>query len=237
MSKKVIRLLSSLFFYLSYFYINSSMASVVIDGTRIVLGGVNNQVVHFKNVGNTPYIVQVDGMDYNRSENQSKASPPLVATPNVFKMGAEGSQLVRLILIKKDLPQDKESIFNMSFRQIPGDNKADEGKNKIKLILVSKVKVIYRPEKVAAFSHDSEGELFYEYSKGKLIVTNNSPNVISINTIRDKGQKITDDMTILPYNKYTVTLKNNTHASTLSAYILDDYGVAVAYKIKAKQQQ
>lgn len=236
MNNKLIHSLLVVFLVLSFFNTNSAQSSVVIDGTRIVLNGVSNQVIHFKNIGQTPYIVQVAGDNYKQDKVQvsDRSHPPLIATPAAFKISGNGNQIVRLLLLQKNLPTDRESLFKLNFTQIPGLEKSSENQNQIRLILSSSVKVIYRPTNVSQFSDKTADKLSYHYSNGNFIISNDSPNILSINSIKDNNKKIAGEMTILPYNKYSLPLKNAIHDRLLTAFVLNDYGVSVLFKMKEK---
>lgn len=193
-----------------------SQAAVVMNASRIVMEGISEKTVTFDNTSENPYIVQIE------SDNSEK--PDFIAMPPIFKIKEKGGQTVKIKLSSRSLPQDKESLFFMNFTQIPGARKNEDNSNRLNIVISSRLKIIYRPKSVNAFTAKEENKISYRVQSGKLIVTNNSPNVISIREINNGKHVLAEKITLLPGDNYS-TLTNYRLSGPLRAVIINDYGM------------
>jgi len=90
----------------------SSLASVVMTGTRVIYpGGAKERSIQFSNQDDAPSVVQVWIDSGNPDSTPETADAPFVVTPPVFRIEPKSGQTARLIFTGKDLPQDRESVF------------------------------------------------------------------------------------------------------------------------------
>ncbi|MGC0862026.1 fimbrial biogenesis chaperone [Pantoea agglomerans] len=202
-----------------------SQAAVVMNASRIVMEGIGEKTVTFDNTSENPYIVQIE------SDNNQK--PDFVAMPPIFKIKEKGGQTVKIKLSSSSLPQDKESVFYMNFTQIPGVRKNQDDSNRLNIVIRSRLKIIYRPKSVNAFSEKEESKVSYIVQSGKLIVSNNSPNVLSIREISNGKQVLAKTITLLPGGNYSTLIKDRL-SGPLRAVIINDYGMPLNIMIADK---
>lgn len=201
-----------------------SQAAVVMNASRVVMEGSTEKTVTFDNTSDTPFIVQV--------EPDNSGEPDFVAMPPVFKIKEKGGQTVKIKLLSGSLPRDKESLFYLNFTQIPGVRKDDSGENKLNIIIRSRLKIIYRPESVKAFSEKEAGSVSYNLQKGKLVVSNHSPNVLSILEVTQGKHVLAQQFTMLPGASYSTEVKDLHFSGPLHAAMINDYGMPVNFLIK-----
>lgn len=202
-----------------------SHAAVVLNASRIVMEGVSEKTVTFDNTSETPYIVQIE------SDNIEK--PDFIAMPPIFKIKGKGGQTVKLKLSPSSLPQDKESLFYMNFTQIPGVKKNEDDSNRLNIVIRSVLKIIYRPKSVNAFSVGDESKISYRVQSGKLIVTNKTPNILSIRDISDGKYILAGKITLLPSENYSTPVKGHL-SGPLRAVMINDYGTPFNINITDK---
>ncbi|MEJ8809568.1 molecular chaperone [Variovorax ureilyticus] len=181
--RRKVRLLLSLF--VAGFAAFSSLASVVMTGTRVIYpGGAAERSIQFTNQDDVPNVVQVwvDSGDPNSTPETAKA--PFVVTPPVFRMESKAGQTARLIFTGKDLPQDRESVFFINAVQIPALSQAEADRNKMLLLLRNRVKLFYRPSGLAGEPERAAEKLRFgltrEGSEWKVVATNDSAFHVSL---------------------------------------------------------
>lgn len=223
-------------------------ASVVMTGTRVIFpANQNEKTVQLKNKDNNPNIVQVWLDKGNESSTPETADAPIIANPQIFKMAPNQGQIVRLVFTgdKSSLPTDRESIFYMNFSEIPASKSDNTANNKLMLVFKNRVKVLYRPDRLAIASHDIAKHINYEWvgngANAKIMLHNNSPYYASFSdlSITNAGQKklIAKNQMIAPFSskEWAHSLKTtNTANSSVSLSLINDYGVAVTTDLSPK---
>lgn len=222
--------------------INLSYGSVVVTGNRIIYPeSARERMVQFSNPDEAPYMIQV-WTDVNSPESTAEtADGPFVATPQMFRVSAKSGQVVRLTYIgKKPLPKDKESVFYFNFLQIPSLKQSDDGKNKLALLITSRLKIFYRPNGLTGSPDKVADSLSFRLAGKNIEVTNNSAYHASFGQV-----KIVDgqDNTILvvpttpmvsPKSKGQWSLPKSVQQSGLfiTYELINDYGIAESHKDK-----
>ncbi|WP_052285319.1 fimbria/pilus periplasmic chaperone [Kluyvera genomosp. 1] len=141
-------------FIIGLMLIPSAYASVTMLGSRVIYPSTASSVdVQLKNNDDFPYVIQTwfDDGDVDAGPNQASAIP-FVATPPVFRIQAKNGQVVRIAATgNKKLPQDRESVYWFNILQIPPSNlEGTEKKNKMLVMLRTRVKLFYRPAAISA---------------------------------------------------------------------------------------
>lgn len=196
------------------------------NASRIVMEGTTEKTVTFDNTSENPFIVQVG------SDNREK--PDFIAMPPVFKIKEKGGQTVKIKLLSDTLPQDKESLFYLDFIQIPGVSKTENNDNRINIVIKSRLKVIYRPASVNAFSAKDEKNISYRLHDGALVISNNTPNILSVRDIYSGKRILAERITLLPGGKFSTEFKEKQLSGPLSAVMINDYGTPVNFLIADK---
>jgi len=123
-----------------------AQASVVMTGTRVIYPADRDELtLQFHNPDAHPNAVQVwlDAGDHRLMPDEVET--PFLVLPQVFRVGSNASQMVRLLLGDASaLPQDRESLFYLNFSQMPVQKKTASD-NQLLMMFTSRVKVFYRP--------------------------------------------------------------------------------------------
>lgn len=212
---------------IAVFLISTAQASVVLNGTRIIIDNARQEKnIRFTNSGHHPALVQI--MPGNE-ENADR--PPFVALPQVFRILPDAGQTVKIKITRENLPQDRESMFYLEYIDIPSVKKNDEDKNKLYLIVKSRVKVFVRPDGISPTVDKIREKLSFSLNGGDIIIKNRSPfyaNIRSFSLQRGTEKvNFSDAVTIAPFSEANVSRKGKD--STLSgwsirALLINDFG-------------
>lgn len=137
----------SVFFVLGL-SIHSCFANVIMTGTRVIFNAESKEkTLQFSNKSDIPYLVQVWLDQGNDNSTPESADAPFLVSPQAFRVNAHQGQMARLVYVPEDvLPQDRESIFYINFKQTPALSKDLINENKLVLIVKNRLKVFYRPK-------------------------------------------------------------------------------------------
>ena len=141
-------------FIIGLMIIPSAYSSVTMLGNRIIYQAAARSVdVQLKNNDDFPYIIQTWFDDGNLNAGPNQASGiPFVATPPVFRIQGKNGQIIRIAATgNKNLPPDRESVYWFNILQIPPSNlQGTENKNRMLVMLRTRVKLFYRPAGISA---------------------------------------------------------------------------------------
>ena len=136
----------------------NAYSAFTLNGTRFIYDeGRKNISIEIKNNSNKTYGGQV------WVDNLNSDDVFFVPAPNLFKIGGEEKQLIRLLYVNDTLPKDRESLFWLNVQEIPPVASNDEG-NVLAVALNTQVKLIYRPKVLAENREDAEKGLTYSGS-------------------------------------------------------------------------
>lgn len=162
-----------LMIFLSFIYSNDLLASVVMTGTRVIYPSQTKvKTIQFTNPDKQPYIIQAQV----ESENNQVGSPgelaPFTVLPQIFRMEPGMGQSVRLKYSGDPLPQDRESLFYLSFTQLPALKFSDKDANQLVFAITNRVKIFYRPTGITGRSDDTANNLDLTLKEGNVEVSN-----------------------------------------------------------------
>ncbi|EEZ7175189.1 molecular chaperone [Escherichia coli] len=211
----------------AFLVINVANASVILNNPRIVIDNAKMEKnVQFTNSGDNPVLVQIQAQ-----ENGENDCPPFIALPAVFRMLPGAGQTVKVSLTKRDIPKDRESLFYMDYIEVPSVKKDDQNRNKLYLIIRSRVKVIFRPEGLVFSVNKLHKQLSYEQFGNIVTIKNNSPFYANIRSFYLTGKtgniNYPGSVTVPPYGESRVQVKKvgETYAGLkMTALIINDFG-------------
>lgn len=209
-------------------FVSESCANVTMLGTRIIyLSSLKEKIIQFNNPDDKTYIIQI-----NMSSEDDAKPVPFVVVPPVFRMEPHSGQSVRLIYNDSEsLPQDRESIFYLSFTQFPTTKKDQVDLNQLVFAITSKIKLFYRPVSLVGSEFTAYKLLEFKLNQGEVTAYNPSGYFINMAsaTIVMNGQeiKIADNIMIAPFA--SVQLKPQKKITSLKGALLkltivNDYG-------------
>ena len=184
----------------------SAQAGVVLGGTRVIYDEGKKEVpVDIENKGNVPYLIQNQSDDF-------------LITPPLFRLDGDKKNALRIFKLEKPLPNDRESIFFLNVKSIPGG--ALDG-NTLQIAIRNRLKLIYRPTILQKETPESQtNKLSWSISGNSLKLRNPTPYYQNFMFIKIDGKDI--------------DLKNNNYASPFSEMVFDisgKRGKKVSWKI------
>ncbi|AQR69257.1 molecular chaperone EcpD [Janthinobacterium sp. LM6] len=148
-----------LLFSLALLICTSSMASVVITGTRQIYPAKQKEItVKLNNDGGQPALVQAWVDSGDGASTPSTAKAPFVLTPPLARIDPGKGQSLRMMFSGAALPSDKESVFWLNVLEIPP--KAQESDdNTLQMAFRSRIKVFYRHEGLPGSPDEAIGQV------------------------------------------------------------------------------
>lgn len=232
MLRKLIQLALSCGIIISLLLPVSGIASVVVNGTRVVYPGTEREVtVKLSNTGTLPVLVQswVDNGDV--SARPEKIAVPFILTPPVNRIEPDKSQTLRLsYTASPQLPEDRESVYWLNVLEIPPAKQ--NVPNRLQMAFRTRIKLFYRPGAIADRAKASEAAETLKWSivGDELEANNPSPYYISLVSINiTQGSKKSDvaGEMVAPMNKLRFKLKGNaslTRGANLAYEYINDWG-------------
>ncbi|MBB1199194.1 molecular chaperone [Enterobacteriaceae bacterium 89] len=169
------------------------------------------------------------------SNDKNEKSNGWVVTPPIYRLNASNAIQLKLTSGNRELlPQDRESVVFLNVLSIPGDPGGKGSENstdlsgKITVALNTRIKVFYRPQKVADKSSDKAFEQLKIKNVGnKLLVDNPTPFHINFSEFKINGvsQKFESQM-ISPFAQ--LELATSEKELTVSYRIINDFGGEVS---------
>ena len=203
-----------------------AVAGVMLGGTRVILGEKDREAsIPVKNTGISPYVVQA-WIDAGEGKNKT----PLLVTPPLSRLDPGKENILRILRVAGELPADRESVFWLNVKEIP--EKSNE-ENVLQIAVRSRIKVFYRPSKLAGRSDESRGQLKWAVSTGPeaqgavLKIGNPTPYNVTFTglNINSGQQSINADM-VPPFGEmsYPLTAVKAPQAVQVNFTTLNDYG-------------
>ncbi|EOC1886906.1 fimbrial chaperone [Escherichia coli] len=220
---------------------SSSIADVVISGTRVIYKSDQKSVnVRLENKGNNPLLVQswLDTGDDNAEPGS--ITVPFTATPPVSRIDAKRGQTIKLMYTAStSLPKDRESVFWFNVLEVPPKPDAEKVANQslLQLAFRTRIKLFYRPDGLKG--NPSEAPLalkwFWSGSEGKasLRVTNPTPYYVSFSSgdLEASGKRYPIDVKMIaPFSDEVMKvtgLNGKASSAKVHFYAINDFGGAI----------
>ncbi|MDM2932570.1 molecular chaperone [Citrobacter sp. Cu233] len=204
---------------LGFFTMSSASASVSLMGTRVIYDGAKKEAsVQLENPDKTPYLVQ---SWVNMPDGAKDKKAPFVITPPLFRLDPQQKNVLRIILTSP-LPEDKESLFWLNVKGIPG---GPTGDNSIQIAVNTVVKLIYRPKSLGhSIPTDHKDQLTWQRSGIQLQVSNASPYYINFGRISVAGKKLEKVTYVAPGSVAHFDLPKDVTGGDVAFAIINDQG-------------
>jgi P pilus assembly protein, chaperone PapD len=194
-------------------------AGVVVGATRVVFKADKREAeLSVDNpTQSVPYLIQswVD----NYAEGDS-TKVPFTITPPLFRLDAGQENILRIIPVAANLPQDRESVFWLNVKSIPSSSKSDQ--NQLQITVKTRIKLFWRPTTLTADAAMKAYKALTFRRQGEGIeVSNPTPYYVSFYSITSGGKTVTDAGMVAPHG----TLKVNAPAGGQVKWkAIDDFG-------------
>lgn len=204
---------------LSLLTLSSASASVSLMGTRVIYDGAKKEAsVQLQNPDKTPYLVQ-SWIDMPEGDKSKKA--PFVVTPPLFRLDPQQKNVLRIILTSP-LPEDKESMFWLNVKGIPG---GPTGDNSIQIAVNTVVKLIYRPQALGKSTPiEHSDKLSWQRSGSQIQVSNASSYYINFGRISVAGKKLEKVTYVAPGAVARFDLPQGISGGDVAFAIINDQG-------------
>jgi P pilus assembly protein, chaperone PapD len=219
---------------ISLFVVKNASATVIMIGSRVIYHSEDQSVdIQLRNRDSFPYVIQawLDSGDIESTPATGKS--PFMITPPSFRIAANEGQILRLSKIGGTaLPKDRESVFYFNFLQIPPSNLGGDKKNKITLMLKSRIKVFYRPSEITANPKKIGDMLSFASSGNGVAIKNNSPFFLSIADVQVDGKTLKAKVPMVsPFSSQDVSINGGAAQKGKPAKVkityINDYGARV----------
>ncbi|WP_341318927.1 molecular chaperone [Paraburkholderia sp. IMGN_8] len=165
-------------------------AGIQVGGTRVVFEAkvdVRDTSVAVRNKGETPYVIQIFVDDGNGNTRRM----PFTVTPPLFRLDGGKEQLVSVRYVKRGagLPQDVESVYWINVKEIPPTEKRKADVNTLKIAVLTRIKLFYRPAGLAGSAAGAPSQLKWSVVPNPighgaaLKVSNPTPYHVTFSTI------------------------------------------------------
>jgi fimbrial chaperone protein len=173
-------------------------AGIQVGGTRVVFDAKHDKrdtALSVRNKGDTPYVVQA----YVDDGAGNTKNLPFTVTPPLFRLDGGKEQLVQVRRVGGNaaaLPADRESVYWLDVKEIPPTDAASaKDANTLKLAVLTRVKLFYRPATLAGNAADAPAHLQWAVVPGPgghgaaLKVSNPTPYHVTFSKIDVDGAR------------------------------------------------
>ena len=177
------------------FFILPVHAGMVIYGTRIIYPKKNREVlVQLMNQSKNASLIQAWIDDGNTTIAPEKIQVLFILTPPVSRVAGGSGQQLKIRKMPNNLPHNKESLFYLNVLDIPPNNPQNAGKNKIKLALQNRIKLLWRPSGIAPVDKKSLSQLNIKKKNNAISINNETANWITVTTIKAQNVKVNNEV-------------------------------------------
>lgn len=214
------RALLAVLFIISSGFTNHAEAGVALGATRVIYPAGHKQVqlAVTNNKDDSTFLIQ------SWVENATgQKDGRFVVTPPLFSMKGKKENTLRIIdATNNQLPADRESLFWMNVKAIPSMDKSKLSDNTLQLAIISRIKMLYRPEHLALPPEQAPSKLTFHRDGKSLTLTNPTPFYLTVTEIKAGSRKL-DNAFVPPMGKTTVTIPVDAD-SNISYQTINDYG-------------
>ncbi|QXN61960.1 fimbria/pilus periplasmic chaperone [Serratia fonticola] len=202
---------------------SSSLASVVLSGTRVIYPSDAKEVsVKINKVGPSPVLLQswIDNGDPNAKPAAIKV--PFVLTPPMNRVEQGKGQTLRISYAGGSLPMDKESVFWLNVLEVPAKSETKTNENRLQMAFRTRIKLFYRPAGLQGNANDASKAVTWNTQGGKVQATNPTPFYVNFVNLSVNGKKL-DNAMVAPRSSMVLNLAGN-GGNKISGSVVNDYG-------------
>lgn len=155
-----------------------------------------------------------------------------VVTPPLFAMQGKKENTLRILdASNNQLPQDRESLFWMNVKAIPAMDKSKLNDNTLQLAIISRIKLYYRPAKLAMPPEQAVEKLTFRRSAGTLTLINPSPYYLTVTEL-NVGTRVLENALVPPMGEARVKIPDDA-GGEITFRTINDYGALTPRMIGA----
>ncbi len=198
-------------------------AGVQIGRTRIIYDAAKKEVSLplQNNEKELPWLIQswTDTGD-------GKTRGPFIVTPPLFRLDAQKEQSLRITWNGTPLSTDKETLFYLNVRTVPATSADDDGKNVLRLIYKTRLKLFWRPTGLAGTPSETCKNLRFARHAGQLTVINDGAFYSVFDSLSIGTKKIEKADMVGPTSRIMLPLPDSAQSANVSWRCITDYGNA-----------
>lgn len=208
----------------------NAFAGIQIVGTRVIfLGDKKETSVFVHNSVGKPTLVQAW---IESAQGEEDADVPFLITPSLLRIESDQQAVLRILRISEEnFPEDREALFWFNAKEIP---EAPTGENVLQFSMTTRLKLFFRPAKLAIKVGDAYTKLSWHLSEkdqqAVLIARNPTPYFITLSALKINGQfEVPAPHMVPPFSEATYPFDKNKipfkQIHDVSYKIINDYGV------------
>lgn len=155
-----------------------------------------------------------------------KTRGPFIVTPPLFRLDSQKEQSLRIAWNGTALPDNKETLFYMNVRTIPASAKEDDGKNVLRLIYKTRLKLFWRPKQLPGSQAETCEKLQFTRQGNTLQVANQRAFYTVFDSVHIGATSLRAVDMVAPFSTGSFTLPTNATGSNVSWRCITDYGNA-----------
>lgn len=222
-------------FYIILFWLPVSTQAaegLKLPQTRVIFyAGEKSTTAGIQNLSDKLYLVKAEVLNSTVQNEQEKNSAPFLVIPPLFRLEPQSQYTVRILSQGAiNLPDDRESVFYLSFLAIPSTTppgRADESAvtAQVSVGIQTLIKLFYRPAELSMTAREAQNKLVFHTYKDTVVMENPTPYYLTLNTLSLKGQNIELEKSgamIAPFSKKTYHVDGKAEGAKYT--VINDYG-------------
>lgn len=203
-------------------------AGINIGVTRVIFNGdAKDKSISISNNDSVPYLIQ--SWAQSISETGKTGDAPFMVTPPLFRLDGGKRNVLRIIRTGGNMPEDRESLYWLDIKSIPGTN-PDDKSNKLKIAIKAEFKLIYRPAALKQTPEKVADQLKWSRNGNTLTVSNPTPYYMNFGEIAVGGNKLKAPRYAPPFGTAQYALRSGASGAITWSIINDFGGVGPMHK-------
>ena len=207
-----------------------SASLTFVEKTRLIFNASGSSVgFPIKNDTLQRYLVKA-AVRSEDNHSPGTVSPHFLVLPEVLVLEAGKHQMLRVVRVSGNFPNDRESVFFLNGHFVPEVNKTTSKDSAMNLAVSLNVKMFYRPQSIID-DHAIKKvatSLDFDAGENRLTVRNTSPYYVTFGMLSVNGVKINPHQLkkmVAPFatTDYEITLPKGS-SKTIRWALIDEYG-------------
>lgn len=199
-----------------------SYAQFYVGATRVIhqVGGKSQSITVANKSDQIVYLVQSWISDYANDKNNKK----FIVTLPLFRLNESTENIIRIVHTSAlaKLPQDRESVFWLNIKAMPGDKTPAE--NKLTVVFKNQLKLFFRPMGMVGSADGAYKQIGFSRQGNQLVVANTTAYHVTFTAIKAGGANVLKEpVMIAPKDQLNLPL-SSANVRSISWQTINDYG-------------
>lgn len=164
---------------------HNATAAFILNGTRYIFDE-EKKNISFEVTNNADRTY--GGQIWIDNESQNKNDVFIIPAPPFFKVKPKQKQIIRLIKVNPNIPNDRESLFWLNVQEVPPKPDKNDG-SVLAIAMNTQVKLIYRPSMLKDERKDAEKYIQLINRNKHFILKNPTPYYFAVVSVK-QGKKV-----------------------------------------------